>query len=155
MKYVCIKPEIRKSDTASMTTATTEAWIWGILENCYLVRRFFWYGKYSIIWQLGGILSSPKVFDSNSPQSPSNLIFRQFRKLWGFSHSFNLKLEQLSYEKVLNFVLLDNYFNNLFTEVKIRYRKTFKFGPGRFLERHSKSQSKYYCFQQLELLIKT
>ena len=41
----------------------------------------------------------------------------------------------LSCKKVLNFVLLDNYFTDLFTEVQIQYRKTFKFGPERFLER--------------------
>ena len=32
---------------------------------------------------------------------------------------------------MLNFVLLDNSFSDLFTEVQIRYQKTFKFGPGR------------------------
>ena len=42
-------------------------------------------------------------------------------------------MEQLSCEKVLNFVLLDNYFTDLFTEVQIRHRKFFKFGPGRFV----------------------
>ena len=36
---------------------------------------------------------------------------------------------------MLNIVLLDNYFTDLFFEVQIRNRKTFKFGPGRFLER--------------------
>ena len=55
---------------------------------------------------------------------------------------------------MLNIVLLDNYFTDLFTEVQIRYRKTFKFGPGRLLERSSEFQPKYDCFQQLELLIK-
>ena len=52
-----------------------------------------------------------------------------------FSHSFKLKLEQLSRKKVLNFVLLDNYFTDFFTVVQIRYRKIFKFVPGRFLAR--------------------
>ena len=49
--------------------------------------------------------------------------------------AFRTVSEQLSYEKVLNFVLLDNYFTDLFTDVQIRYRKTFKFGPERFSER--------------------
>ena len=43
--------------------------------------------------------------------------------------------QQLSRKKVLNFVLLYNYFIDLFTEVQIQYWKTFKFGPERFLER--------------------
>ena len=71
----------------------------------------------------------------NSPQPPPNSIPWIVRQPLGLSHSFNLKLEQLSCEKVLNFVLLDNYFTDLFTEVQIQYRKTFKFGPERFLER--------------------
>ena len=36
-------------------------------------------------------------------------------------HSFNLKLEQLSCKKVLNFALLGNCFSDLFTEVEIWY----------------------------------
>ena len=72
---------------------------------------------------------------SNSLQSSSNLFFGQFWELQGFLQSFNLKLEQLSCGKVLNFVLLDSYSTDLFAEIQIPYRKTFKFGPGRFLER--------------------
>ena len=51
------------------------------------------------------------------------------------SHYFNLKLEQLSFKKRANFVLIDNYFVDLFTEDQIWYRKLFEFGPGQFLER--------------------
>ena len=56
-----------------------------------------------------------------------------------------------------NFVLLDNdnYITDPFAEVQIQYRKTFKFGPGSFLERWNKYQPKYDCFQQFELLKKT
>ena len=36
---------------------------------------------------------------------------------------------------MLNFVLLDNCFTDLFTEFQIQYWKDFKFVPGRFLER--------------------
>ena len=78
-----------------------------------------------------------RFFDSNSPQSPSNLIFDNFSNYEAF-HSFNLKLEQLSCQKVLHFVLLDNcfgYHRYLFTEVQIPYGQAFKFCPGRFLER--------------------
>ena len=44
---------------------------------------------------------------------------------------------------MLNFVLLDNSFSDIFAEVQIQFWNTFKFGPGRFLERLSKFQSKY------------
>ena len=43
-------------------------------------------------------------------------------------YSFNLKLEQLIFKKALKFVLLDNYFPDLFTEVQIWHWKPFKFG---------------------------
>ena len=76
-----------------------------------------------------------QVFASDSPQSPSNLIFLDNFGNYEAFHSFNLKSKQLSREKVLNFVLLDNYFTDLFTEVQLRHRKTFMFSPGRFLER--------------------
>ena len=49
--------------------------------------------------------------------------------------AFHTVSEQLSCEKVLNFVLRDNYFTDPLTDVQIRYEKTFKFGPGRFSER--------------------
>ena len=48
---------------------------------------------------------------------------------------FQFKTRALSSEKMLNFVLLHNYFTYLFTEVQIRYRKAFKFGPGRFFRK--------------------
>ena len=47
---------------------------------------------------------------------------------------------------MINFVLLDNCFTNLFNEFQIRYRETFKFGTGHFLEKQSKFQPKYDCF---------
>ena len=39
---------------------------------------------------------------------------------------------------MLNIALLDNYFTHPFTEIQIRYRKTFKLGPGHFLQKQSK-----------------
>ena len=45
---------------------------------------------------------------------------------------------------MIKFVLLDNYFSNLFTEAQIWYWKTLKFDLGRFfLERQSKFQPKW------------
>ena len=46
-----------------------------------------------------------------------------------------MKLEQLNYKKTLKFVLLDNYFPDLFTEVQIGYWKPFKFGLRCFLKK--------------------
>ena len=86
-----------------------------------------------------------QLFGSNSSQSSSNLILWTNLVTMRFFTQFQLKLEQLSCKKVLNFILLDNYFADLFTEIQIRYPKTFKFGPGRFLERKSKFQPKYDC----------
>ena len=42
--------------------------------------------------------------------------FGEFWLLWGFLQGFNLKLEQPSCKRELNFVLLDNYLTDLFTE---------------------------------------
>ena len=42
---------------------------------------------------------------------------------------FQFKIKATKSRKKLNFVLHDNYFTDLFTEVQIRYRKTFKFSP--------------------------
>ena len=39
--------------------------------------------------------------------------------------------------------LLDSSFSDIFAEIEIRFWKTFKFGPGRFLERLRKFQPKY------------
>ena len=81
------------------------------------------------------MIDSDNIFFAfNSPQSIPKLIFYIFDNYEAF-HSFNLKLVQLSCEIVRNFVLLDNYFTDLLTEVQIGHRKTSKFGPGRSLER--------------------
>ena len=78
---------------------------------------------------------SKQFFACNFPQSLSSLILWKILVNMKFSHSYSLKLDQLSCEKVLNFSLLDNYFTNVFTEVKIRCPIIFRFGPGYFLER--------------------
>ena len=54
------------------------------------------------------------------------------------SNSFNLKLEQLSFKKVLKIVLLGKCLSDLFTDVEICYQNIFKFVLGRFLQRESK-----------------
>ena len=46
-----------------------------------------------------------------------------------------LTLEKLSCKKGQKFVLLDNCFSDLFTEVKIWYQNYFEFVLGHFLER--------------------
>ena len=43
---------------------------------------------------------------------------------------------------MLNFVLLHNYFTYPFHEVQIRYRKDFKFGPGRIFRKIKKIPAK-------------
>ena len=63
-----------------------------------------------------------QFFASNSPQTPSNVISSKILgTICCLSHIFNLKLEQLSCEKVLKFALFGNYFSDLFTEVEIWY----------------------------------
>ena len=82
-----------------------------------------------------------QFFASYSPQPPLNLILWTILVTMRLFTQFHFKIAKLqkscnlSCKKVLNFVLLDNYFTDLFTEVQIQYRKTFKFGPERFLER--------------------
>ena len=63
-----------------------------------------------------------KLFcDSNSLQTPSNIISLTFLVTVRILTLFNLKLEQLSGKKVVKLALLGNYFSNLFTEVEIWY----------------------------------
>ena len=72
--------------------------------------------KYFVIYCLW------KLFlDSNSPQTLSYLIALAFLVTLSLSHCFNLKVEQLSGKKVLNFPVLGNCFSDLFTEVEIWY----------------------------------
>ena len=76
-----------------------------------------------------------QFFASNLPQASSNLIFWTILVTMRLYTQFQLKIRATKLQKVLDFVLLDNNFTNVITEVQILYRKTFKFGPGRFLER--------------------
>ena len=54
---------------------------------------------------------------------------------------FQPKISATNLPKVLNFVLLENPFSDLFTEVQIRYRKTFKFASGRFFHKDKVNSS--------------
>ena len=87
-----------------------------------------------------------QLFTSNLPQTPSNLIlltnFVTLRPLT----LFQPKIRATKLQKARKFVLLDNYFPDLFTEVQNSYWKLFMFGQGPFLQRQSKFQPKYDCF---------
>ena len=87
-----------------------------------------------------------QYFAANLLQTPSNLMllinFFTLRPLT----LFHAKIRATKFQKVLKFVLLDNYFPDLYTEVQISYWNLFKFGLGCFLERQSKFQPKYDCF---------
>ena len=52
-------------------------------------------------------------FDSNSPQTPSSLIYLKFCKFQDLSHCFNPKLDQLGWKKVLKFTLIFDVFNEV------------------------------------------
>ena len=56
---------------------------------------------------------------------------------------------------MLKYILLDNYFPDIFTEDQIRYWYPFTFGLGQFFRKISKFQQKYDCFQQMNLLLET
>ena len=66
-------------------------------------------------------VSGNSFFDYNLPQSPSNLSFWTTLVTMRFFTQFQLKIQQLSRKKVLNFVLFDNDFHDLFTEVQSGY----------------------------------
>ena len=57
-------------------------------------------------------------FDSNPPQTSLNLSYLTILVTLSVSPCFNLKLEQISCKKVQKFVLLDNCFSDLLTEVE-------------------------------------
>ena len=75
------------------------------------------------------------AFASNSPRSPSNLIFWTILLTMRFFKQFQFKIRATKLQKVLNVVLLDKCFTNLFTEVQIWYRKSFRFAPGHFFRK--------------------
>ena len=78
------------------------------------------------------IVSGNSFFASNLPQSPSNLIFWTILVTMRFFTQFQIRIRATRLRKSANFILLDSYFTDPFTEVQIRYRKTFKFGQERF-----------------------
>ena len=59
---------------------------------------------------------------------------------------FEPEIKDINFKQPLEFVLLDNYFPDVFTEFQIWNWKPFRFGLLRILERSSKSQPKYKCF---------
>ena len=73
-----------------------------------------------------------QFFTSNLPQYPSDLILWTILVTIRLFAQFQIRIRATRLHKSANFILLDNYFTNLFTEVQIRYRKTFKFGQERF-----------------------
>ena len=73
------------------------------------------------------------MFVFNSFQASSNLIF--LKNLMTIRPSIQFHPKIRASRKVLNFVLLDYYFSNLFTEVKSWYLKTFRLSPGRFFKK--------------------
>ena len=76
-----------------------------------------------------------QFIDSNSSFTTSSLIYLTIFVNLRPRHSFILKLEQLICKEVPKFVLLDNYFSDLFTNVQIWYWKPFKFGPRPFFRK--------------------
>ena len=64
-----------------------------------------------------------QVFPSNFPQAPSNLMSLIILVTLRPSHSFNLKLEQLSSKKVFKPALLGNYFSHFFTKSKFGIKR--------------------------------
>ena len=56
-----------------------------------------------------------RIRQDGSPVSVNRFIQQ------GLSHSFNLKLEQLSSKNVLKYALLGNWFSELSTQVEIWY----------------------------------
>ena len=72
---------------------------------------------------------------SNWPQPPSNLIIWTISVTMKLFTQLQFKIRATNCEKVLNFVLLDNYFTDYFTGVQIRHRINFEFGPGRFFRK--------------------
>ena len=87
-----------------------------------------------------------QFFVFNIPQSPSNLNLWTISLTMRLFRQFQFKINAIKLQKELYFLLVDNYFTNLFSEVQIRYRKAFKFGPVQILETESKFQTKYDCF---------
>ena len=62
-----------------------------------------------------------QFFASNSPQTPSNLNFLTNFVTLRFVALFQPKIRATKLQNALKFVLLDNYFPDLFIEVQIWY----------------------------------
>ena len=117
-----------------------------------LCRRALFHMKTRVCLKYFGNHCLWKQFlDSNSPHTTSSLIrLTIFVKL----KPFNLKLEQLICKKVPKFVLLDNYFPDLFTNLQIWYGKSFKFGLGSFFWKIKWFPAKIWLFSTMKAVNK-
>ena len=81
-----------------------------------LVRYFSW--KLEFASNILSMVASTNRFLLLTRPGPFKLnLFNNFGDSKVTEHNFNLKIEELSPQKVLNLVLLDNYSSDLFTEV--------------------------------------
>ena len=76
-----------------------------------------------------------QFFPSNLPHSPSNLFFLTVFLTIRFCAQFVPNIGATKLRKSPKFCLTWQLLYQSFTDVQIRYWKTFKFGPRRFLER--------------------
>ena len=72
--------------------------------------------------------------------------------LYGFWHSFDLKLEELICKKVLKLVLVDNYFPYPFCPVQIWHWKLFKFALWHSFRKIKLIPAKIWLFSTTEAI---
>ena len=78
------------------------------------------------------IVSGNSFYASNLPQSPSDSILWTILVTMRLFTQLQIRIRATRLRKSTNSILLDNYFTDPFTEIQIRYRRTFKLGQGRF-----------------------
>ena len=96
-------------------------------------------------------VSGNRFFHSNWLHISSNLMFLITLLTMRPLTQFQSKFRATKLQKSVIFFLPYNYFSNIFSDFKIRYRKTLR----KAFQKIKKIHSKYDCYKHLSLLIKT
>ena len=112
-------------------------------ESCWKIDFFLFVLRYStwkfkFVSSILSIIVLGNIFLLLTRPNPLKRNFCTIYVTMRLFKQFQFTIRQLSCEKMLTFDVLDNYFSDLFTEVQIRYQKTFKFNPRHLFERQSK-----------------
>ena len=121
---LCSPPKNENFVSTSKNRLKTRNWTFPVVRSLTrkleFVKNIFWV---IVSRKISLLVTCPRLLQI--------CLLNEFLNSHDFGHSFNVRLEQLICKNALKFVILNDYFSNLFTEVLISYWKPFKFGLGR------------------------